>query len=652
MAVSPPATARANQVSTALIKLRIVSAAAPAPASKQNITVLYFRATAQQNTSAFISLGNLRGNGTEFYGALRANNVRYSAFVGQGAQIDIPKADVRYRDTTNSLLTMYMNLDRGPQPQYGGGKFWNPYNIYLPLDTLALNGALLEWGHVTEAQNYLAFFFNNMINKTNGAIIYNIFGCDSDADYGRLIHTFVKAVEYSSNTTFAAALLPIVHSMATRVLQRRAAAVGAFPASSPLHGIVAGSPEHDICGAPGYFFSINVWYVRSLLDLYGLHARYPALSINKTLEQQFLPAAEAWRQDIRKASNFTAVRRADGNGLFFLHPVVGSIYGVRSNTSKRSQPALKQGGNETTCVARGTCFASMSAPTADGGSNQQTNYANFRIFGETLLAGVLEPEYELAIMNYREAHRGTLMGMTRFRDGLDDMPILGYGRGSLHHDRLQALHTVLAGHSLNYLTRGTYWGTEQRQQSQSVNGPHPGLVDNRYRNNCGVGGEDCSLCMVSSVASAYWIRWLYATENADEAIVYLARGAPRRWYNQTESFGITDAPTRFGRASFTMQANVTAGRVQGSAVVSSCKQGCYADKAPLVAVRLHAASGVPFGCVSVSGAAVLVAWHKGNETALVRPVYPSAGDTGTAAAADNAKTSRTASFSFLAHNSC
>jgi hypothetical protein len=75
--------------------------------------------------------------------------------------------------------------------------------------------------------------------------------------------------------------------------------------------------------------------------------------------------------------------------------------------------------------------------------------ANFRIFSETLLAGVLDPEYELAIMNYRESHRGTLLGMTRFRDGLDDMPILGYGRSSLAHDRLYSFHNTLAGHSLN-----------------------------------------------------------------------------------------------------------------------------------------------------------------------------------------------------------
>jgi hypothetical protein len=38
------------------------------------------------------------------------------------------------------------------------------------------------------------------------------------------------------------------------------------------------------------------------------------------------------------------------------------------------------------------------------------------------------------------------------------------GRASLAHDRLYSFHNTLAGHSLNYISRGTYWGTEQRQQ--------------------------------------------------------------------------------------------------------------------------------------------------------------------------------------------
>ena len=67
-------------------------------------------------------------------------------------------------------------------------------------------------------------------------------------------------------------------------------------------------------------------------------------------------------------------------------------------------------------------------------------------------------------MSYRESHRGTLLGMTRFRDVLDDMPILGYGKASLRHDWLYSFHNTLAGHSLNYLSRGTYAGSEQRAQ--------------------------------------------------------------------------------------------------------------------------------------------------------------------------------------------
>ena len=85
------------------------------------------------------------------------------------------------------------------------------------------------------------------------------------------------------------------------------------------------------------------------------------------------------------------------------------MYGER-NDPERDEP-LKEGGDEATCIDRKTCFASMTASLPNGGSLQTTNYANFRIFSETLLAGVLEEKHELAIMNFRESHRGTLLGM-------------------------------------------------------------------------------------------------------------------------------------------------------------------------------------------------------------------------------------------------
>jgi len=112
------------------------------------------------------------------------------------------------------------------------------------------------------------------------------------------------------------------------------------------------------------------------------------LSINASLETSLLPLAQEWRHDINAAANFTAVRKSDGSGdVYFLHPVVGAAY---SETNPPFEAPLLpaqlnpiEGGDESDCVQRGTCFVSMSAGVPgqpSGGSNQNTNYANFRIF--------------------------------------------------------------------------------------------------------------------------------------------------------------------------------------------------------------------------------------------------------------------------------
>jgi hypothetical protein len=200
-----------------------------------------------------------------------------------------------------------------------------------------------------------------------------------------------------------------------------------------------------------------------------------------------------------------------------------------------------------------------------------------------------------------------------------DMPILGYGKSSLAHDRLYSFHNTLAGHSMNYISRGTYWGTEQRLQLDYTKGNRTGIVNHRWRNDCGVGGEDCSLCMVSGIATSYWVRWMLLSDSPDTDVVFIARGAPRRWYAQTaEPFGLSQAPTRFGKFTFNMQA-LPDGRVQGS--VQLVKPPGAVFSPPLVTVKIRSAdASKPLrGTVVVhGGGATLVAWHANNETALVK----------------------------------
>merc|ERR1712094_122601 len=77
----------------------------------------------------------------------------------------------------------------------------------------------------------------------------------------------------------------------------------------------------------------------------------------------------------------------------------------------------------------------------------------------------------------------------------------------------------------------------------------------RWTNNCGDGGEDCSLCMVSAMPPTMWVRWMLVQEHRDLPYVHLARGAPKRWYSQLQPFGIAKAPTRFGVVSFELVAS-------------------------------------------------------------------------------------------------
>merc|ERR1712107_360315 len=194
---------------------------------------------------------------------------------------------------------------------------------------------------------------------------------------------------------------------------------------------------------------------------------------------------------------------------------------------------------------------------------------------------------------------------------IDDMPVLGYGWGALSHSRLSYFHTLLAGHSANYLSRGTFWGTEQREQSR--------IVDERYSNFAGPEGEYGSLCMVSAIPVSMWTRWMLVREERDSSVIHLASVVPRRWFAQPESFGITHAPTRLGIVSYSLQ-NVGDRKLEGWAILqpSPNSQGSRQSEV-LCSIRLLPAEQAELlSNVSVAGDAGLIAIFPENSTAVFR----------------------------------
>ena len=132
----------------------------------------------------------------------------------------------------------------------------------------------------------------------------------------------------------------------------------------------------------------------------------------------------------------------------------------------------------------------------------------------------------------------------------------------------------------------------------------------------------------------YWVRWMLVSEDIDAPVVHVARGAPRRWYfEQSEAFGITDAPTRFGKVTYSMNSEAAGhgdGDGGGSVVRGFVRleERAGVVKGPVfMTIKLRAADAAsPLqGVVDLVGDGVqLVAWHAGNETAVISSARPSA----------------------------
>ena len=76
-------------------------------------------------------------------------------------------------------------------------------------------------------------------------------------------------------------------------------------------------------------------------------------------------------------------------------------------------------------------------------------YSNFRYYSELLGADILAPPLAVALMDFRESHTGSVAGITRWSDHLDDMPALWYLASALWYDRMPSFWSLHYGHMAN-----------------------------------------------------------------------------------------------------------------------------------------------------------------------------------------------------------
>jgi hypothetical protein len=387
-------------------------------------------------------------DGKRFYQALLTEHERWNGplfFSDTSMKIRLPYAERRVTDMARASLTMGLTIYRGLVPNYGTGGYWTQWYgapdgdgngeinarmpwtpcrldegacASLPMQSFAMDNALLEWGLHGPAQARIAFFLRRFVRHDGTINLLNWNSkptgparCPFDgpadandtslpqfndglADYGRTIDMWVRAVELSpagSTDTFVAQTLPSVLAIGRYILALRRNATTAIPASSVVHGLVFGPAEHDTCPNSDYYINVQVWVWRGLVRLGDWLL---AAGGEPALAAELLHDAADFRTQLNAAVAATVTPMA-GDQLF-VPPILGT-----------SNPALR------------VPWVNMTQPTPKAAGQSIPSYANFRYYGETLLAAALPPSIEQAISSFREAHGGTLSGMTRYMDHLE-----------------------------------------------------------------------------------------------------------------------------------------------------------------------------------------------------------------------------------------
>ena len=479
----------------------------------------------------------------------------------------------RLVDMARATMAASMANYIGLRPNYGDGtNYWSVAQKdrgSLSLENYALDHTLLLWGLVDDAADRVEYYLNTYVRNASGLTPNaNLAGMEASlgppgsidlkhwedgcvyadglADYGRWVELYVdvaraKESRSASNgdgskwieRTFPQIKLLAAYSQGLHV--HNVTAPG-----KPGAGMIWGSGEHDTCHCEQNFYSTSLWAWRGWVAL----ARF----IGDT-DVSVLPGAAALKASLE--SDATTLKHVLDVNLALdaevIHTAGGGIF----------LPPW--------AAANMTPYTSMVERHGYAGG---ASYANFRYYSETLSSGGLSAELSAGLQQFRESRTGTLSGMTRFQDHLDDMPATGYARAGLTSDRVSSYLALLFGHIANYQSRGTFQATEQLSL-YGDGGQRDGnfAFADSYRGLLAAGSNEIDLdfCVPSTTLVAFMLRWMLVMEGRDDDTLWLLKGTPRRFFTPSRrawtveetaplnaSIFVADAPTRYGDVGVTV----------------------------------------------------------------------------------------------------
>jgi len=462
----------------------------------------------------------------KFYRALLVFAEYWDKLLSDFAPTELPQ-QVWVDMSKHALARELMVRPGGVYPKYGAvdrDYYGSEYDGFQDIFTMATY-ANLEWGRFEQARAIIDNYFTDFVDSKG---VNNMRGPET-AQFGMTLSLLARYFNYTRDSALllkhrakieaTAALLTDLHDESLRL-----------PRDDPGYGLIHGWSESDSCLMPKPmiwwlpYFANNAYSCRGLKDISQVWpiiyrskaAQGPAPGVGKT--------AADWLKRSKVLQNAVVASMAKSVRNDMNPPYLGMFPGAKL-----------------------TFWESMQKERP---SPQQWAH---RAYAELLQADVLPASLANLVIDCMRAYGATTLGIVAnveppHADGRDILGFISYGYAQmlLRLDRIEEYLLFLYSHRYHDHTRGSWTAGEVS----------------------GITADMATFCIPAQQTIPLLVRWMLVLEDSDDDRLYLAKGLPRDWVGSGKEIKIQQAPTRWGRVNFSLQAQPEKKRAVGRVELS------------------------------------------------------------------------------------
>jgi hypothetical protein len=173
-------------------------------------------------------------------------------------------------------------------------------------------------------------------------------------------------------------------------------------------------------------------------------------------------------------------------------------------------------------------------------------FRSYRAYIEMMYSGLLTKQQVEEIVSYRRAHHDIILGVPTvygFKTGdLGGFLSYGHGYGLIQYDMSRQALLMLYSIMAHQYTRGTWTAPETR----------PVFNDT----------PAAPYCTPAQLIVPLMTKWILVFEDPRSDTLWFGKAVPEHWLDDGQKVSVANAPTRFGRVSFSTVSHLAQNRIE------------------------------------------------------------------------------------------